>query len=144
MNMEYMFYYFPLIFIIFWILACLLLSKVGGWYKMSQKNPISPPDSKELAKFDFQSLKLGNYADYNSCINVNIFDDGILINVLPIFKIMHPPLFIKFSEFENVQFDHSLGVRTLNCYVRGRKIKLMGASVQAIEKKCRNLILAGR
>ena len=135
MEHEFILHYFPFFIIIFWILACFILSKLGGWYKISQNYPVLQVDTDEVETFDFQSLKLGKFIDYNSCITMQITKEGILMKVLPIFKIMHPPFFIKYSEIENATIDNFYGFKTMTCYVRGRKMQFMGPCVQSLNTK---------
>jgi len=80
-----------------------LLSRQGGWLALSKEFLDSqPPQGK---RFLFASMQIRNGrlpVNYGSCIMAHLGKGGLRLAVLPIFRIMHPPLLIPWHEISEV------------------------------------------
>jgi hypothetical protein len=79
---------------------CYMLARIGGWAALARKyRATSKPEGK---RFDFQSGKIGT-VNYGSCLIVYVNDTGLYLKVFPLFRAGHPPLFIPWLEFSDLQ-----------------------------------------
>jgi len=87
-------WFFPL-FIGGWCAIGALLSYVGGWHELSKN--YRRESAVEGRLFPFASMSVGPKlfpVSYGSCLFVRLGTEGIALSIFPIFRFLHPPLFI--------------------------------------------------
>jgi hypothetical protein len=90
--------HFYVVFPIIWIAICIFLSRMSGWHKLAEKYPRIDFISGE--KWRFRSAKLRYSVGYNSCVNFVANREGLGISIFFIFRVGHPPLFIRWTDIE--------------------------------------------
>jgi hypothetical protein len=90
--------HFYVVFPIIWIAICIILSRMSGWHKLAQKYPRIDFVSGE--KWRFRSAKLRYSVGYNSCVNFVANREGLGISIFFVFRVGHPPLFIRWTDIE--------------------------------------------
>ena len=99
MNSDYIIYFFPVIFIPFWVLVCLIISLMG-WRELSKKYRFN-------GKFKGISYGLTsgtiNSINYRSSLVMKCNDQGLYLDVFFLFKFFHPAIFIPWKEIRHVQ-----------------------------------------
>ena len=103
-NPVWLFVLIPLalivIFPLMWILVVWLISLTSGWQQLAERYPATQPATgrKWLGQFG-----LVNRARYSNVLNLTTDDTGVWIEVIPLFRINHPPLFIPWHEIHSPQ-----------------------------------------
>jgi hypothetical protein len=87
---------------VLWIALSLLLSYVGGWAALAKRYRADQDvDCGVGESFRFCSGSFGA-TSYGSCLTIGIHEKGLRLSVLFPFRIAHPPLFIPWSDFQNI------------------------------------------
>ena len=89
-------YYFPLIFFIFWIAICMLLSIISGWKSLSADYRANFPFNGKKFRMKSGSMRWGT--NYGGCLTIGANKEGLYLAIFPIFRIYHPPLFIPWED----------------------------------------------
>ena len=86
------------LFIIFWCLVTLLISKFA-WARLAKQfaATVSSPFGK---CYGYVSVLFRPLTSYNNCVKVTLTDAGILLAVKPLFRVGHPPLLIPWQYVE--------------------------------------------
>jgi hypothetical protein len=90
-------WFLPL-FVLGWCGIIAFLSLIGGWHALSKRYRAVQPVQGRL--FAFASMGLGRSffpVSYGSCLFVRVGAAGIGLSIFPIYRILHPPLFIPWS-----------------------------------------------
>ena len=74
-------------------------SLLGGWFFLAREYPDRP--FVAVRKFAFTSGYMGRGGFYWGCISIGINSFGIRLSIFPLFRFMHPPLVIPWSEVKN-------------------------------------------
>lgn len=130
-------YYIPLIvigvFIFFaglWCAVLAVLSLAGGWNRLSKKFSAPEHMLSTGKEFTFQSARF-RIINYSLCAKVRVHDEGAVIDVMKLFRFMHRPLFIPFTEMR----EPSTG-RFVTEYIIFRvdniRIEIYGSSAEEI------------
>ena len=85
-------------FAVLWIFICVLLSSIGGWKKLASVYRYEGRFSGR--RWRFRSCRMSRYVNYNNCLIFGAGTEGLYINILPLFRIQHPPLLIPWSEIK--------------------------------------------
>jgi len=133
--MKYFIIFYPLIFIIIWAFVLGLTSLIGGWYNLSKKFPYKNTKYKNGKLYRFQSVKLNYIGRYGFCINITIYDDGILLKPLLFYAFFHKPIFIEYKQFLNKQFGKFFFINFLIFNLDGKNIRIFGNSIKEIKSK---------
>ena len=88
--------HFYIVFPVIWIAVCIFLSRLSGWHQLAQKYPRIDFVSGE--KWRFRSAKLRHSVGYNGCVNFVANREGLGISIFFIFRVGHPPLFIRWTD----------------------------------------------
>jgi hypothetical protein len=88
--------HFYVVFPIIWIAICIILSRMSGWHKLAQK--YLRIDFVSGEKWRFRSAKLRYSVGYNSCVNFVANREGLGISIFFVFRVGHPPLFIRWTD----------------------------------------------
>ena len=90
--------HFYVVFPIIWIAICIFLSRINGWHKLAQK--YLRIDFVSGEKWRFRSAELRYSVGYNSCVNFVANREGLGISIFFVFRVGHPPLFIRWTDIE--------------------------------------------
>lgn len=89
---------FPLL----WCTVSLVLAHIGGWAKLANHYLAVPDREKRLERtYGMQSGYIGS-TRYKGCLNFRIYEEGLGLSVLFLFRIGHPPLFIPWEQFHTI------------------------------------------
>jgi hypothetical protein len=89
---------FSAYFVALWCFVATIISFVGGWFQLSRKFKLVRP-------FDgvSEGLRSGQMrwlAHYGNCLRLGANGDGLYLSVLFLFRFMHPPLLVPWSEIK--------------------------------------------
>ena len=89
---------FACFFVATWCLVVAVISVVGGWFHLSKRFRLDRP-------FDglsegLQSGVMRSFAKYANCLRLGANAEGLYLAVLFLFRFMHPPLFVPWSEIK--------------------------------------------
>jgi len=88
-----------------------LISLIGGWIFLARKYPDQP--FKPEQSFSLNSAYLGRIiGGYRSCISVGINSFELRLSILPVFRLMHPPIVIPWSEVRSCGQSRLFGFRS--------------------------------
>ena len=87
-----------------------LISLLGGWFFLARAYPDRPitPDKVFSSTSAYFGRVLGGY---RMCISVGVSSLGIRFAVFPVFRFLHPPIFIPWSQITNCSRCRFLGLR---------------------------------
>jgi hypothetical protein len=86
---------FLLLFLVFWFVVVLALSRIGGWATLAESYPATEEFIGE--RWRFRSGRL-NRVSYNNCLTVASNAHGLYLSILFPFRPGHAPLFIPWSD----------------------------------------------
>ncbi len=135
MDMTTKIILFPFVFCITWIFVLGLISLIGGWSGISKKHPYNNSKNKDGNIYTFQSVKFSTFGRYNFCINLTIFENGILLNPSFFFKLFHNPIFIEYKQFLKPKFIKFLFLNYLIFQLDDRTIRISGNSIKELRNK---------
>ncbi len=80
-----------------WCLVVWAIAKVSGWQQIARSYPMTQkiPNEKTIG---LQSLRIGLFSQYNNSITYGFSDQGMSLQVLSIFRLGHPPIFIPWED----------------------------------------------
>lgn len=134
-------YVFLPLFAGFWCAIEAVLSLLGGWHRLAKRYPDQPFPSGDLFRFSSASMGFGLPVNYGSCLFVRVSERGVRLSTLFLFRFMHPPMFIPWSEFTSCQkgwFGFWPGVE-LRFQDPGLRIVFRGWTGKAILKQWQQL-----
>ena len=85
----------PIGFVAFWCLISGLIS-LGGWSQLAPSFRTEKLNGGPIRSF--QSLIIGG-GQYNGALSIGVWDEGLYLRPLLIFRVGHPPLLIPWSAF---------------------------------------------
>lgn len=93
---------FPVFFSALWVSITFILSRLGGWHRISLRYAASgkPEAGKEI---HFLTGMFG-LVSYRLVLTVIVAEEGLYIATRKIFSVGHPPLFITYSAIRNARF----------------------------------------
>lgn len=129
---------FPLFFVAVWLLVMTILATLGGWRALGRRYP----DPGNAAVGDLQRLPGSSIrmtpvpVSYRGCVTLMLSSAGLHLRVMPIFRFLHPPLLIPWSEIERAEAGWGLFGRTLALHPRGggTGILLHGITARRVEE----------
>jgi hypothetical protein len=86
----------PAYFVTLWLLVSALISFIGGWTKLAGTFRLDKPFVGQL--WAGQSGQMRWIAGYGNCLTVGCNPEGLYLATMPLFRFMHPPLLIPWSE----------------------------------------------
>jgi hypothetical protein len=89
---------FPLYFLVLWILVAALISFVGGWFSLAKVYRTKVPFNG--AMWRMQSARMRNLMNYNNVLTIGVSPEGLYLASMFLFRFMHPPLLIPWSEIK--------------------------------------------
>jgi hypothetical protein len=118
--------WFLLLFIVAWLGTCALLSLMGGWHRLAKKFRATSEIDGEKYRFVSMSLGTGLFpVRYRNSLFVTVGRSGVALSVLFPFRVLHPPLFIPWSDVETVRPESSWLTNPVALYVRGFDKRLL-------------------
>ena len=104
-------------FPVLWCTVSLLLAYIGGWAKLANQYLDVPEREKRLERtYGMQSGYIGT-TRYKGCLNFRIYEEGLGLSVLFLFRIGHPPLFIPWDQFHSISEKRVFFFPFLDTYV---------------------------
>ena len=89
---------FPVYFVALWLLVGATISFVGGWFSLAKVYRTRVPFNG--AKWSMQSGQMRWLANYNNVLTLGASQEGLYLASLFLFRFMHPPLLIPWSEIK--------------------------------------------
>ncbi|MDH3311126.1 MAG: hypothetical protein OEM48_10700 [Gammaproteobacteria bacterium] len=118
--------WFLLLFTVAWIGTCAMISLTGGWHRLAQKFRSTSVPHGETFRFASMSLGTGFFpARYRRVLSVTVGASGIGLSVSFIFRLLHPPLYIPWTEVENVRPERAWLSSHIAVYLRGFDKRLL-------------------
>lgn len=92
------------------ILSMLMLystiSLITGWHGLAKKFPLKEEETgEELSEYKKNDMKIGAFGRYKSAVTVTIYEHGVKLVPMPLLRLFHPPVFIKWKEMHRVQLS---------------------------------------
>ena len=123
-----------LIFPLLWMGVTSLTALVGGWYGLSKLYPMPKVLNELGVTYSFQSLRIGYFGIYRSCLNITVYSQGIRMAPFFIFSILHKPLYIDYNSMVDIAFGKFI-VNYVSFILGNRKITIWGKSAITIKEK---------
>jgi hypothetical protein len=125
---------FACFFLGIWFGITVLMSLFGGWFKLSKIFRDSNPPRNQ--QFTFESIYMGS-VNYKGCISGCLGADGLHLKILLLYPLMHPPLFIPWSEITSITVKNWIFFTSNEVVIRqtGTKIGFYGELGEAILKE---------
>lgn len=132
------------LFLGFWSLVMMIAARVGGWHNLAmrfrrEETAFRIRDGK-AEQYRWASLKMGSVyfpTNYGNCVTVTLSSDGLGLQVMPVFRPMHPPLVIPWSAIEGCTLGKELLIfDRAKIQVRGlaNPLRIYGRAGRAIEE----------
>jgi hypothetical protein len=121
-------------FVLFWMAITALIAVAGGWHGLAKSHPLPDHLYEKGRRHSFQSLRLGQFANYNSSVHVTVYSSGIMLTTLFIFSILHKPIFIRYEAMISPEFGRFI-IHYVSFTVDGCKIRIMGKSALVIKER---------
>ena len=121
--------FFLVVFPLFWLAVTALISFVGGWHSLAEIYGSDTNPAERVKTFTMQSMRLGGFTSYSSCLKITLFKSGLELRTIFIFAFMHKPLFIPWEDLKVVGYSGIFNNR-LKARVAGREITLYGRAVR--------------
>ena len=79
-----------------WVAILTIISRIGGWWRLSRSYRHAGPLSGN--RWLFQSMSMRYSANYNGCLTVTANELGLGFSMWMIFRVAHPPLFVPWQD----------------------------------------------
>jgi hypothetical protein len=89
---------FPIYFLCLWFLIASVVSFVGGWFSLSRLYRTRLPF--DGTKWRRQSGRMRWLTNYNNVLTLGVSPQGLYLATMFLFRFMHPPLLIPWSEIK--------------------------------------------
>jgi hypothetical protein len=89
---------FPIYFLGLWFLVASIVSCVGGWFSLSRLYRTRVPF--DGTKWRMQSGRMRGLTNYNNVLTLGVGPQGLYLATMFLFRFMHPPLLISWSEIK--------------------------------------------
>ena len=120
-------------FPIIWFITIGLISVFGGWSNLASKYPPRAQYREIIKSFSMQSLRLGFFSGYNSCLNITFYREGMLIVPVWILRFRHDPIFIPFDRIKTENTSDVI-VKRLVFHLDGIKISIFGKAARHLQE----------
>lgn len=84
--------------VLFWYFVVWLISVLGGWARLAERYRATQPAS---GHHWWNQYGYVNRARYGNALNLTTNETGLFLEVTPLFRFNHTPLFIPWSELHN-------------------------------------------
>lgn len=99
---------FLIIFPAIWCFVCFLISAIGGWGRLAKRFATEEVPKEAVTKKRV-SGRVG-VANYNRVLTLHFTKAGFFMEVMPLFRMGHPRLFIPWSEVSGVHSERFFGI----------------------------------
>jgi hypothetical protein len=89
---------FPIYFLCLWCVVAATISVIGGWFALTKVYRTRAAFNGE--KWKMQSGRMRWLANYNNVLTIGIGTQGLYLASMFLFRFMHPPLLIPWSEIK--------------------------------------------
>ncbi len=123
--------YFPIFFVLMWLMVTTLLGLLSGWYFLMHKYPNR--EEEELLKLKYQSGLMGLGVGMRGVLNISVCPSGLRIGIIKIFGIFCRDFFVPWEEIKvnrkdwyfwqtvNLRFGNSaLGKLSISAHIADR------------------------
>jgi hypothetical protein len=86
---------FSVSFVLIWSLVSVIISLVGGWWRLAEHYRAAAPFGGQ--RWSWQTGWMG-WSRYRGVLTVGADTTGLSLEVMPLFRLMHPPLFIPWGD----------------------------------------------
>ena len=94
---------YPLFAVVIWAATLTALSIGGGWRALAQRFPATGRPAGAIWSFSSATFRTRLLPiHYGNCVTVTVSDAGLRIDVLFVFRPMHPPILIPWSAIDSV------------------------------------------
>jgi hypothetical protein len=85
-------------FSLFWCFVVWLISAMGGWARLAERYRATRPASGHQW---WNQYGFVNRARYGNALNITTNESGLFLEVMPLFRVNHAPLFIPWSDLHD-------------------------------------------
>jgi hypothetical protein len=78
-----------------------IISRVSGWFVLARRFRLA--GGFDGVSFGFQSGQMRWLANYGNCLTLGANQDGLYLATMFLFRFMHPPLLVPWSEIKVVR-----------------------------------------
>lgn len=89
-------------FAVLWMSVVAAISFFDGWRNASKAHPKKNTTSAYKEKYSFQSVSFSMFGNYNNCVNIFFYNEGIELKPIFLFAFFHPPIFILWDDMRSV------------------------------------------
>lgn len=90
---------FFIVFPLFWCFVVKMISVVGGWGRLAKRFAAG---DKAVTGKSFQMVTgMVGLSSYRNMLTIHFAEDGFFLDVMPIFRVGHPRLFIPWTAISN-------------------------------------------
>lgn len=122
------------LFLLLWMGVTSLIAIVGGWYGLAKAHPMPKLLHEMGHRYSFQSIRIGIFGNYNSSVNITVYNQGISIEPFYIYSMLHKPVYIDYNSMENAVFGKFI-FHYVSFTLENRRIKIWGKCVVSIQEK---------
>ena len=101
-------HYFPLYFVLLWLVVMTVLNLLSGWYSLMFRCPNR--EEKELLKLKHQSGLMG-WVSMRGILNISVCPSGLRIGIMKILGIFCRDIFVPWEEIRIERMDVFFGKR---------------------------------
>jgi hypothetical protein len=94
---------FPIYFRCLWLLVGATISVIGGWFSLAKVYRTQV--AFDGTKWRMQSAQMRWLANYNNVLTLGVSPLGLYLASMFLFRFMHPPLLIPWSEIKVPDFE---------------------------------------
>ena len=123
-----------------WLAVTALLSVLGGWLKLASRYRDPELCERVIGRFSMRSISLRLVpflpVNYGGCVSIRLTETGIGLSVFFLFRFLHPPLLIPWTDIEEAEQDSFLWFDWVEFILRsgGPGIRLRGGpAIAALE-----------
>jgi hypothetical protein len=135
---------------VFWCLVVASISFIGGWHALAksyrrEESMFRIAGANEGEQFRWASLSMGPPffpTNYGNCVTVFVGELGIGLQVMPLLRMLHPPLLIPWDAIEKCELDKEMLIFSrvkVEVGVLPHALRIYGRAAQAIESAWQRL-----
>ncbi|MCX8123187.1 MAG: hypothetical protein N3F66_03375 [Spirochaetes bacterium] len=122
-------------FVVIWMFVLAIISFLGGWRNASKFHSRKNAASAYTEKYSFQSVSFSMFGNYNNCVTVYFYNDGIELKPIFLFRMFHAPLFIVWDDMRNVTRTTYLFKKGVTIKTPSVKLFIAGKSAEKIAQR---------
>ncbi|MBI3099147.1 MAG: hypothetical protein HYY93_13030 [Planctomycetes bacterium] len=111
--MEMPLWWIPFILPAIWAWVALIVSFVGGWWRLGREYRADSEPSGDRRKI--RSATFEWMMNYNNVLTVWVSPDGMYLRTMFLFRLFHPTLFIPWRDIGDIRVEKVLLWKCLRC-----------------------------